>query len=251
MAITRGLELDPQRRWQSVQELGNWLLGAPVTPGGTAPSGGQPIQVGQPGGATKPFSRPTQRLGAMLAQLTNTQLAVALIALTVIAGVVTWAFTPILSKYPLFWYNVDFSAIVAALTYASVRRPRISGAIQAVIATIGGIITQIQLGYPVSSAFSAIFVAILSGFFVEGWIALLPRVKGQTADAWQREVMWLALMAVIATTVVRLPYQLSYALQPAMWVVSALLGGLGWLIGDSIQQTLYFRQYGYQRRGHL
>ncbi len=48
MAITRGLELDPQRRWQSVQELGNWLFGAPVAPGGTAPVGGQPVRLGQP-----------------------------------------------------------------------------------------------------------------------------------------------------------------------------------------------------------
>jgi len=238
--ITTGLELDPNRRWQNVQQLAAQLSVAPITPGGTAPIGAQ-AQAGR-----VRVSAPTQKLGMMLAQLSDTQLTVALLALTALTGAAMWLLTPILVKVPLFWHNVEFSAMIGALAYTATRRRGAAGIAQAVIAATGGIVTQNRLGYMPEAAVAGIGAALLCGGFVELWLRALDPKKDSSV-VWVHELLWLIPMAIIAATLVRLPYGLNYAVNIVLVITSAVLGGLGWFCGDLVQQTLYYRQFGRRR----
>jgi len=238
--ITTGLELDPNRRWQNVQQLAAQLSFAPIAPGGTVPVGAQ-AQAGR-----VRVSSPTQKLSMMLAQLSDTQLIVALLALTALTGAAMWFLTPALVKIPWFWNNVEFSALIGALAYTATRRRGAAGIAQAVIAVTGGLVTKNRLEYSASAAIWAIGAALLCGGFVELWLRALDPKKN-SADVWVRELLWLMPMAIIAATLVRLPYRLDYALNIILIITSAVLGGVGWFCGDLVQQTLYYRQFGRRR----
>ncbi len=241
--INTGLAMDPSQRWQSAKQVSAMLPGMAIPVGGTMPVGGAP------GGGTATKSI-TQLLGARIAELNNAQLVTLLIGLTAIAALATYVLTPILQPIPLFWNNVDASAIIAPLAYAATRKRGVAGIALGAIAGIGGIITQMQTSttqYGALSMLAALVVAALAGGFAEVWLrALDPKKKSE--DVWQREIAWLALMSAITVAIVRLPYIAVYGLQLAQPFVSALLGALGWFSGDLVWQTIQTR---FQRLGHL
>jgi len=163
-----------------------------------------------------------------------------------LTGAAIWLLTPILVKVPLFWHNVEFSAMIGALAYTATRRRGAAGIAQAVIATTGGIVTQNRLGYMPEAAVAGIGAALLCGGFVELWLRALDPKKDSSV-VWVHELLWLIPMAIIAATLVRLPYGLNYAVNIVLVITSAVLGGLGWFCGDLVQQTLYYRQFGRRR----
>lgn len=233
--IGKGMATDPNKRWQTARELGATLRQH------------QPAGSGQPGRS----SRITTRLILKAAELSPAQLAaaIAVILLVIVAG--AWFLTPILVKIPAFWYNVDFIAIVAPLIYAAARKRYVTGIAHALIASAGSLAIWSALGYPVPVE-RIVLGAILTAVFVEAWLALLGHVRGQGADPWLREVGWLAGMAVIVAATLRmLTSTVSFGINPLLWIISALLGALGWFLGDLLQQYLFLRQRGFRRVGYL
>jgi hypothetical protein len=233
--ITRGMQPNPNQRWQSAREMRAAL------------SQYRPAAQG----AGVSTSRPTTRLILKVAELSNAQLAAAAVILLALVIAGAWFLAPVLVNYSLIWNNVDFIAIVAPLVFAAARRRYVTGAAHTLVAAVGSASVWLSVHHRAPLE-RIVIVALLTGIFVEGWLWLLDRVKGRTLDAWQREVAWLALMAVIATTALRvLIADPTYGLQVGLWIISALLGGLGWFIGDLIQQYLFLKQQGLRRMGHF
>jgi serine/threonine-protein kinase len=233
--ITRGMQPNANQRWQSAREMR------------TALSQYRPAAQG----AGVSTSRPTTRLLLKVAELSNAQLAVGLALSLALVIASAWFLAPVLVEYSLIWDNVDFIAIIAPLVYAALRRRYVTGAAHALVAAVGSASVWMSVHHRAPLE-RIVIVALLTGVFVEGWLWLLARVKGRAPDAWQREVAWLALMAVIATAALRaLIADPTYGLRVGLWIVSALLGGAGWFIGDLAQQYLFLKQQGFRRVGHF
>ena len=96
--------------------------------------------------------------------------------------------------------------------------------------------------------------ALLSALLIEGLIALLPRITGhRSPDApgvWLRELLWLALTTTLGFLLLSTLSigTLFYLTNPLSWFLAALLGGLGWFIGDLIYSYNDLRRSG--RRQH-
>ncbi len=234
--ISVGLDYNPANRWQTVQHMATQIPGAPLPPDlqPTKPALSHAAQVG------KPMSSPTQKLGALIARWSNAQIAFALSAFTAVIAIAMYVLTPVLVKVPLFWNNVEFSALIAPLAYAAIRRRGAAGIAQIAIAATGGIITQNRLGYATLSAFSAILIAFVCGAFVEVWLlALKPQKK--SSDVWLWELLWLMPLAMIVGALVRVPYRLEYWFNPFLALISLVLGGVGWFCGDLVQHVFQAR----------
>lgn len=234
--INTGMLTDPSKRWQSVREMRNALNQFRPT-GGTV----------KPGGS----SRITTRLILKAAELSPTRLGAAIGAILIGIILAAWLFTPTLSRIPWIWDNADFIALVAPLAYAATRKRFVAGIAHTTVATFGGIAVWSSLGYtpPVPTLLA---VGLTAGAFAELWLALLPKIRGTGADPWQREVGWLAVMAVIVATVGRVVLvSPAFGLSPTMWIFSALIGALGWFLGDLVQQYLFLRQRGFRRVGYF
>jgi len=253
--ITRAIEPDRSRRWQNMSEMRLSLTGSPIP--SMVPSGPYgkttPMSYPPPGSAAPiRTSRPTARLMQAAARLTNHQIAlVGVLTLAVIAAAL-WFGTPFLTQYPVIWNNIPSIAIVAPLIYTAVRRPWVAPFGNFAFAIMGAVITGARRYGNDPSQWhleGMLVAALLAGALIEGFTRLLPKVRGKNLDeAWQRELAWLCLMAVIvAMVMVGIPWGLDFALNPILWICAALLGALGWFIGDSIQQWLLFKQTGIKR----
>jgi hypothetical protein len=232
--ITRGMAHDPNQRWQSAQQFGAALSNFRPATGGAGQT-----------------SRPTTRLILKAAELPAWQLALAIVVITIGALVAAYLFTPLVARIPLIWDNLDVIALIAPLAYAATHQRFVAGIAHATIATLGGIAVWSSLGIaPAVPLILAIALAV--GAFAEVWLAFLPRVRGKGTDPWQREVAWLAGLAVIVTAATRiLLVSFGFGANPVLWFVSALIGGVGWFIGDLIQQYLFLRQRGFKRVGYF
>ncbi len=230
--ISNGMHPDPNKRWQTARELGAAL------------------RQHQPGKVAGGTSRITTRLILKAAELSPAQLAIAIALLLLTSVVGAWFLTPILVNYPLIWGNLDFIALVAPLVFAATRRPYLPGIANALIGTVGAWIIWTRLGYETPWVYILVN-AMFTGILIEVWLSLLERIKGHVADAWQRELAWLALLAVIVTVLWHGIAGIGAMAQPGLWFVSALLGTFGWFIGDLIQQYLFLKQQGLRRVGHF
>lgn len=269
--LARGLENERERRWQSAKELraalayvanryegaSTWITpqqsGAPaytyqVMAGGTSvvtPPHSTPMgNVVPPRPATS--SRPTTRLIQAAKQLSPGQLALALGGMALGLFVTAWLFTPLLNAMGVDWNQFPLMALFGALGYAAYPRRGVSFLSHATLTT--GLVSAIWTQLP-GRAYSAerLLVALLvSGLLLEGWVALLPRVKPKPpAESWRTEVVWLALMGVIgalsflwALSAGRIPISLTSL------VTALLLGALGWFLGDLFRQYLIQRAAG-------
>ncbi len=253
--ITRAIEPDRNRRWQNMSEMRLSLTGSPTPPivpagpyGKTTPMDYTPVNPSAP----IRTSRPTARLMQAAARLTNRQIAlVGVLTLAVIAAAL-WFGTPFLMQYPVIWNNIPSIAIVAPLIYTAVRRPWAAPLGNFAFAVVGVVITGARRYGNDPSLWhleGMLVAALLAGALIEGFTRLLPKVRGKNRDeAWQRELAWLCLTAVVVSIVmVGIPWGADFALNPILWICAALLGALGWFIGDSIQQWLLFKQTGIKR----
>lgn len=229
--ISTGLAYNPDQRWQTVQQLATRLTGVPLTPSGTRPMSG------------RASGSPTQLLSTKLLLLTkgwsNAQFVAALAALTALIAATMYLLVPLFKNYPEILTSVDAGALVAPIVYASVRRRYFAGIAQMVIAGVVTVVTQFGMGfYGIESVVRTLGLVAVSGVLVEVWLAWLPVPHGQSPAQWQREVVWLALLAVIATVSIRIAYGPDYAFRLTVLVSSLCFGVLGWLIGDTLHLTL-------------
>ena len=94
-----------------------------------------------------------------------------------------------------------------------------------------------------------LLAGVLSGLIMEAWVFFLPKLKGERGtEAWLRELIWLALMAVIGTITFFVTVStFRLGLSPLSWFFAAVFGAAGWFIGDLFNQYITFRQTGFKR----
>jgi len=255
--ITRALEQDPRNRWQTVSDLQATLrAGQPASGAGAGGVVGWPtpssatarpayVQPAQPR-----VSRPTTRLLLAVAELSTQQLAIAVGGLMLAVVVGMWMLAPIVARdYPLIWNNVPSFAIVGPLAYAAARR-RGAAILAHVPITLAGWLTWwARSGYAPASYAPLLLGTVISGLVLEGGLYYLPQIRGKARDeAWKREIAWFALLAVVAAVSFYAIFTgIETVMRPGMWVGAAVMGSLGWFLGDLVQQWLYLRKTGMRR----
>lgn len=209
--------------------------------------------AGRPAPPKARSARPTTRLLMAAAQLSGWQFALLgfLLLLVLVGG--AWLLTPYLAEAPVEWNNVPIIAIFGAFGFAAHPKRGIAflshGMLSsALVATIwsraeGGFLWEYY------GPLNLILGSIISGLVMEVWVAFLPRLKDAPQRlVWLREAVWIALMAVIGTALFFLivtSFDSGY--NPLQWLLSAILGIVGWFLGDLIQQYLVYKRTGIWR----
>jgi hypothetical protein len=209
--------------------------------GGSAPPG-----TTKDGGA-KPPARPTTILALAATRLTDGQLALVMAGLVVVAALAVWFGTPLLRRVRIIWYNLPLIALIGPLVYAALRRRWLTLAVHSSVALIGGWLLWQRVDYYEGTRYVQLaLAALLSGAFMEGWVALLPRLKAARENAWPAawliEVVWLALMAMLGVAILYGLVDVGELARVGQWLGSALLGALGWFLGDMIHEYLTLRR---------
>jgi serine/threonine protein kinase len=253
-AIMKALSYERDERWSNVRQLKRALIESNVAMGRpqvdlAVPQHSQTSQ----GQAPRKSSRPTTRLLLRAAQLSNGQLAAAVMVLlaAIVAGV--WFLTPVLQQVSWYWNNVPTVALVGPLAYAASRKRGVAGATHALVAIIGGALVAQRAGLPIGSS-NLIVGGVVSALIIEAFVALLIRQVGERdwdePGIWQMEVRWLIGMAVVAYIALAwITLGASPALNLLAWVSAAVLAAVGWFLGDLVQGYLYLQQTGLQWRG--
>ena len=79
---------------------------------------------------------------------------------------------------------------------------------------------------------------------MELWLHFLPQVKGSRPDsqAWKYECGWLVLMTMLGTALLYGIVDVAELARLGQWLGSAILGSIGWFVGDMVHQYLALRQ---------
>jgi len=268
--INKGTDNQRMSRWSSTHELRNALLAAtrgpmppqmPVggmradviaptmQPAASSPSNYQqeaPVLPVQPEPVKS--SRPTQRLIYAATQLSPWQIiAITVLVIIVLVGATALLAVP-LDNLAIDWNLVPIMAFFGAFGYAAYPKRGMVFLSHTVLtsALVGTIALRIgSQGYSWQDYALAIGV---SGIVMELWTALLPLVERFTSiQAWVRELIWLILMEIIGMIIFfGLLGGWEVSLNPLMWGFSALFGGIGWFLGDLIQQFILYRRTGFK-----
>jgi serine/threonine protein kinase len=275
--LQRGLQMHRDMRWANMTELRTQLAQLAATPAARSGAGamvqsaggifagspfGSDTSLAEPGSSipvparrsagsplTPMTSRPTTRLIMAAARLSPWQLAL-MFGLPVIALVVlTAVLAPVLDDLPIKWSQIPIIAIFGALGYAAYPRwmTGLAGHTLLTLALVGTIYTTTGSGYPFSNLLIAILV---SGLFIELWTLFLRLIKRKrSGESWGLELGWLAVMGPLVIVIFYLT--VSMGNYPLSWLTIALaplMSGLGWFLGDLINQYITFRQTGLKRR---
>ncbi len=247
-AVMKAVSLSPQDRWESMAQMRAALSRGQAGP--YPPTG----QVMPPPLTAPPKPRrPTTRLIMAAADLSNTQLAIAIGALLVFTILGVWLGTPLMRRVPVLWNNLPLIALVGPLTYTATRRHWLTLVTFTLVGFFGGVVLWQQVAYESENYLLLLLGALLTGLFMEGWVRLLPRVKrGGGEETWLVEMLWLALMASIGVTIFyvvpAMPTGSIPLLQVGTWIGAAVLGSVGWFLGDMVDQYLFLRRTGVRRR---
>ncbi len=253
--IQRAIQLRPQDRWQNIGEIqavlkGKWTAQPSFQGMGVPAKGAGPASPAQPTpyvGAPAGIKRPTTRLIMAAATLSNEQLAAVLAALAVLVALGVWLLAPIIQRdAPLIWNNVPAFVIAGPLAHAALQRRWTAFLAHIAITVVGWAAWWTRSGDAPSSYVPFIVATALSGGVVELLMSYLPQIKRKGgADPWKYELGWYALGAFAAAVTFYLVFAGVYvALQPGMWIGSALLGALGWFLGDLVQLSCRLREAG-------
>lgn len=207
-----------------------------------------------PGAAQQPVSktsRPTTRLLMAAVQLSGRQVALIGFGLIValVLGVIFLA--PVFDDLlpPEFWNNLPIMAIFGALGYAAYPKRGMAFISHTLLSSILVVAIWLRLGNQGYTWVGLVLGALVSGAFMEIWVAFLPRVKGDRGqEGWLREAAWLAAMAMVGTVLfMGLVTNWATGMHLEQWFVSAVLGCIGWFLGDMLQQYLLYRKTGLRR----
>jgi serine/threonine-protein kinase len=222
-------------------------VSAPVTPGQQYNMPGQPPVSS----TTRSAARPTMRLVMAANRLSKGQLALIVGAVIVVLLLAAWVLAPLMDRLNFNWNNVLFMAIFGALGYAAFPRRGVAFASHTILTLLFVFTIWARLGDQGFSILNLLLGALASGAFMEVWVIFLPRLKaggGSAADhrGWLWELGWLMLMAVIGTAIfigITSSWRVT-GLKPLQIIFSALLGALGWFLGDLFNQFQTFRKDG-------
>jgi hypothetical protein len=261
--ISKGVQLRREQRWASAAEMRSELIH--LAYGGVAVNGVSVTTVAGTGtqkavtpgssrqtvGSGAPAtSRPTTRLLMAAARLSGRQMAflVACAALAVV--VLAMLLTRPLAEIGFNWNTIPVMAIFGAIGFAAYPRRGSAFITHSLltVALVAAIWTRLDW---IPYAWTTLFLGVMiSGLFMEIWLIFLPRIKGTGGrETWQRELIWLIGMAVIGTSLF-LGFTTGWdeGLRPIQWVVCAILGAVGWFLGDLLQQYLLYKQTGFHRQ---
>jgi serine/threonine-protein kinase len=210
-------------------------LPAPVTPAGVQPP---PARI----------SRPTTRLVMAASQLSGRQVAFLTAGLFIAIVILTWTLTSVLSQITAIWWNfIPIMAIFGPLGYAAYPKRGSAALSHGGMSFILVAVIWLRLGDTQSYTWVGLILAtLLSAAFVELWAWFLPKIKGRLGDeGWRREAAWLAGMAVFGTAIFMGVTTAGVSgFHPIQWLISAILGSIGWFIGDFTKQSLLHRKSG-------
>jgi len=218
------------------------------------PTPSMPIQTTQDAGMPPPApprsagraprlpARPTTLLVQAAAGFSAAQLAVGLGLLLLLSVVGVWVGAPTLRRQTLLWNNLPLVAVVGPLAYAAARRRGAALLAHASSAILGGAVLWQRVSYASENYALLLAGALLSGVFMELWLTPLMR-RDRQGPSWVVEVVWLALMACLGVAIL---YGLTVGVDElqrvGQWLGAALLGGLGWFLGDLIYQSIALRR---------
>lgn len=252
--VTRATALRPQDRWQNIGEIQFVLhkggTGA-VRPGAqVSPPPGAATQQPLNQAAPARMNRPTTRLLMAAATLSNGQLAAVLVGLVLLVVPTVWLLAPVIQRdAPFIWDNVPMFLIGGPLAHAASRRRWVAFLAHVPVTLVGWLTWWTRSGDTPPSYLPFLLATAISGGVVEAGMYYLPRIKGRLGDdAWKREIGWFALVTVataLAFYIVR--DSVFFAMRPGMWLGAAILGALGWFLGDLVQQWVYLRNTGVRR----
>jgi len=138
-------------------------------------------------------------------------------------------------------------AIFAPLGYSAYPKRGVAFASHILLSTIFVATIWARLGDQGFPVINLILGALISGAFMEVWVAFLPKLKaGRSDKTWMWEMGWLAIMAIIGTAIF-IGITTSWSItgfKPLQMIFSALLGMLGWFLGDLFNQYHFFRKTG-------
>lgn len=195
-------------------------------------------------------SRPTMRLVMAATQLTGKQLAFIGAGIVLALVIMAWLLTPVLDESSFNWNNIPVIALFGALGYAAYPKRGIAFASHGILSSILTATIWARLGNSQGYSWLDLILAVLvSGAFMEGWLYFLPKVRGDRgSEAWPREMAWLAGMEVIGTALfMGIVTGWITGFNPVQWLVSAVLGAIGWFVGDTLQQYLLYKKTGLSR----
>jgi hypothetical protein len=155
-----------------------------------------------------------------------------------------------LDDMPFDWNKVPIVAIFGAWGYAAYPKRGVAFVSHALLSTVLVATIWATIGSQGYQWTDLLLAALLSGVFMEVWVAFLPKVKGDRGDdTWLREVGWMAGMALIGTFLFfGLATQWVTGFDPLQWFLSAVFGAVGWFLGDLVQQFLLYKQTGLKRK---
>jgi len=168
--------------------------------------------------------------------------------LLVVLGV--WFLAPIVQRdLPFVFENIPLFMIAGPMAFAAMRRPWVALAAQMAVTVAGWMTWWLRSGAMPESYASFVLAVLACGAGVEVGLRLLPRVlRGAGKDAWQREVGWFAVVTALSEFLFFSLLPGTFVLMPPLlWIGAALVGALGWFLGDMIQQWLFLRKMGIRR----
>lgn len=241
--VMRALAYRREERWPTVRELRMALTPRQTNPNTFAKS----LEKLEPS-PTPPkirSSRPTTRLLDQVAQFSRRQLIGGGLGLLAIILVGIWFLAPYLQAMAWFWNNVALIGLVGPFSFAAIRRRGAMGLAQATVALAGGQLVSLRIGYQGDFA-NLVAGALASALLMEFLVAYLPTIlAGRRRDdpgAWQRELLWLMVIAVLGHILLHYLAGVSrLAFNPLSWVITTVLATLGWFLGDLIQGYFYWR----------
>jgi serine/threonine-protein kinase len=189
-------------------------------------------------------SRPTTRLLMAATHLSGKQVAGVGVGLLVAIVLASWFLAPLLDQLPINWNYVPIVALFGAFGYAAYPRRGVAFASHVVLSVVMVATVWAQLGAQGYAWPWLILGAVVSGLFIEIWVAFLPRIKGNlAAEGWKREALWLSIMAAVGSSLfLWVVSQGIISIDLIRLIVGAVLGGVGWFVGDLVQQSMLYRR---------
>ncbi|MFC1878901.1 protein kinase [Chloroflexota bacterium] len=192
-------------------------------------------------------ARPTMRLVMAATRLSGRQIGLLVGALVVGLVLVVWLLSPLMDRFNFDWNNVLFVAIFGALGYSAFPRRGIAFASHTILTLLLVATVWARLGDQGYGILRLLLGALISGVFMEVWVVFLPRLKaGSDKRGWLWEMGWLAMMAVAGAGIF-IGITTSWIVtgfKPLQIFFSALLGALGWFLGDLFNQYQFLRREG-------
>ncbi len=249
-AIRRATRAVRDERWPSAGALYQGLTrdgGRTPGPPPAAPAPGPPIArgptPGQPSTRIDAGGSPTQHLTAYLRRVTTdwttTQLAGALLGLTVVGILAVGTLAPLVrDRLPLLWFNFPGYALPILALHAATRTRRVTFAAagHGLVTGASWLAGNLVLGEPMSIV-RLVLALVVSGAAALAVVEIPARSGAQgggAAQPWQQRALLSAAAGALTAATFIPAYYGTFTVGPIVGGVVA--GAVGWFVGDLVYQ---------------